>query len=140
MQPLPSAVSPLVVRTDFTDPATWRAVRLAIVAPVRDHGYEFYANVEFLDNQSYQGMTAAQLLDLARARYGHPFLVLADDLTMRSVDHPLLVIAAGGAEHGRAFRAVPTAIQGIENNLSIANMDFREFADAVGHDGIFRGF
>jgi hypothetical protein len=29
---------------------------------------------------------------------------------------------------------------GVENNLSIANMDFEEFADAVGPDGIFRGF
>jgi hypothetical protein len=29
---------------------------------------------------------------------------------------------------------------GIENNLSIANMDFEEFGNAVGKDGIFRGF
>jgi hypothetical protein len=29
---------------------------------------------------------------------------------------------------------------GIENNLSIANMDFEEFAENVDDDGIFRGF
>jgi len=28
----------------------------------------------------------------------------------------------------------------IENNLSGANMDFDEFANAVGDDGVFRGF
>ncbi|MDH6214469.1 hypothetical protein M2283_001752 [Streptomyces pseudovenezuelae] len=28
----------------------------------------------------------------------------------------------------------------IENNLSGANMDFEEFADAVDDDGVFRGF
>jgi len=28
----------------------------------------------------------------------------------------------------------------VENNLSIANMDFSEFADNVDKDGIFRGF
>jgi hypothetical protein len=28
----------------------------------------------------------------------------------------------------------------IENNLSLANMDFEEFAEAVDPDGVFRGF
>jgi hypothetical protein len=28
----------------------------------------------------------------------------------------------------------------VENNLSIANMGFEEFANAVDKDGIFRGF
>jgi hypothetical protein len=28
----------------------------------------------------------------------------------------------------------------IENNLSLANMIFDEFAMAVNHDGVFRGF
>jgi hypothetical protein len=41
---------------------------------------------------------------------------------------------------GRTFRAIPSQIQGIENNLSIANMDFYEFADWVDEDGVFRGF
>ena len=43
-------------------------------------------------------------------------------------------------EPGREFRAVPAAVQAVENNLSIANMDFAEFAGAVDEDGIFRGF
>jgi hypothetical protein len=43
-------------------------------------------------------------------------------------------------EPGRTFRAVPSAIQSIENNLSIANMDFWEFADNVDAAGVFRGF
>jgi hypothetical protein len=29
---------------------------------------------------------------------------------------------------------------GVENNLSVANMDFHEFADNVEDDGVFRGF
>jgi hypothetical protein len=28
----------------------------------------------------------------------------------------------------------------VENNLSIANMDFIDFAESVDEDGIFRGF
>ena len=41
---------------------------------------------------------------------------------------------------GRSFRATPSQIQAIQNNLSIANMGFEEFAEAVGEGGIFRGF
>jgi hypothetical protein len=41
---------------------------------------------------------------------------------------------------GSEFRAIPSMIQGIENNLSIANMDFEEFANAVDESGVFRGF
>jgi hypothetical protein len=29
---------------------------------------------------------------------------------------------------------------GVENNLSIANMDFQDFVDYVDLDGVFRGF
>jgi hypothetical protein len=54
-------------------------------------------------------------------------------------DHPLLVIDLQG-EPGREFRAIPSQIQAIENNLSIANMGFEEFAEAVDASGVFRGF
>jgi hypothetical protein len=29
---------------------------------------------------------------------------------------------------------------GVENNLSLVNMDFVEFAESVDPDGVFRGF
>ena len=43
-------------------------------------------------------------------------------------------------EPGRTFRVIPAEIWSVDNNLSIANMDFAEFADAVEPDGVFRGF
>jgi hypothetical protein len=43
-------------------------------------------------------------------------------------------------DRGRHFRAVTSHVHSIENNLSIANMDFFEFADNVEIDGVFRGF
>lgn len=64
---------------------------------------------------------------------------LADQTAMSPPDYPLLVVDLI-TEPGREFRAVPSQIQSIENNLSISNMDFAEFADSVGADGIFRGF
>ena len=41
---------------------------------------------------------------------------------------------------GRTFRVIPSEMWSVENNLSLANMDFDEFADAVDAAGIFRGF
>ena len=63
----------------------------------------------------------------------------ADRTTFEYPEHPLLVVDLLG-EPGRAFRALPEQVQSIENNLSLANMDFEDFADSVGDDGIFRGF
>jgi hypothetical protein len=44
------------------------------------------------------------------------------------------------ADRLRTFRAVLSTIQSIENNLSLANMDFEDFVNSVGKDGVFRGF
>jgi hypothetical protein len=35
---------------------------------------------------------------------------------------------------------VPAELWSVENNLSLANMDFHQFADNVAPDGVFRGF
>jgi hypothetical protein len=58
---------------------------------------------------------------------------------MTDPEHPVLVVDLY-SEPGRSFRVVPSEMWGVENNLSLANMDFEEFADAVDRDGVFRGF
>jgi hypothetical protein len=40
----------------------------------------------------------------------------------------------------RTVRVIPTELWGIENNISLGNMDFEEFEEHAGPDGIFRGF
>ena len=59
---------------------------------------------------------------------------------MTHPDHALLVLDLLEESAGGEFRAVPSAVQSIENNLSIGNMDFDDFATAAGDDGVFRGF
>lgn len=43
-------------------------------------------------------------------------------------------------EPGSTFRTSPTRIQTIQNNLSIGNMGFEDFAADVDGDGVFRHF
>jgi len=127
---------PLVVRTDFSDPETWAAIREIIAQPVDDG---FLANVEYLEDRAYGGVTAERLLEALDEGYTHSFIIVADREAMEHPDQALLVIDLD-ADRGRELRAVPGQIQSIENNLSLSNMEFEEFAEAVEDDGVFRGF
>lgn len=135
---LPNTENPLVVRTDFENEDTWKSICSAIRVPVMDGEDSLYAYVEFFEDASLRGVSKAELLERANA-YMHAFLFVVDGQTTAHADLPILVVDLQ-RERGREFRAVPSQIQAIENNLSLANMDFREFADNVDADGIFRGF
>jgi hypothetical protein len=137
MTPLPHGQVALVVRTDFSDDGVWEAIGAAILQ-LTEEG--FGAQVDFVDDATYRGVTKEQLLGLVPGGDQRPFFfMIVDEVTVRSPEHPILVVDLW-REPGREFRAVPAAVQSVENNLSIANMDFAEFADAVDDDGVFRGF
>jgi hypothetical protein len=135
MKRLPQSDRPLVLRTSFSDPVAWDEIRTEIEARVG----EFVAYVTFVDDVEYGGLTKQRILELFRGRSNDPFVVVADDVAMRTADHPLLIVDLG-SNPGNEFRAIPSTVQAIENNLSISNMDFEEFADSVDRDGVFRGF
>lgn len=137
MKPLPQTQNPLVLRTDFSSQATWETIRTEIQEPVGV--LRFRANIEFLDDPQYAGLTTTQLLELVSENYPYNFIVIVDQAAISHPEHPLLIIDLFEGS-GNEFRAIPSTIQSIENNLSIANMDFEEFAEAVDEDGIFRGF
>lgn len=137
MKQLPKTENPLVLRTDFSNDAGWRTICAEVQRPVGI--FRFRANVEFLDDIEYAGLTKEQLLKAAPENYSQTFIFIVDQMTVVHPEHPILVVDLYEGT-GNGFRAVPSQIQGIENNLSIANMDFEEFAEAVDRDGIFRGF
>jgi hypothetical protein len=131
----PVTDDPIVLRTDFSNPAAWEKICATIREPVKD----FYANVEFVDDPQFEGVTNNELLRLVPEGYLHSFLIVVDETAASQSDHPLLVVDLI-EEPGREFRAIPSQIQAIENSLSGANMGFEEFAESVDQDGVFRGF
>ncbi len=135
MKQIPKTKDALVLRADFSDQAVWETICAIIRQPVDD----FYAYVEFLDDVEYRDVTKEQLLRLVPKDYNHSFIVVVDRTAISQRDFPLLIVDLYDGS-GREFRAIPSQIQSIENNLSIANMDFEEFADSVDEDGVFRGF
>ncbi|MHA4854439.1 DUF6924 domain-containing protein [Rhodococcus sp. MSC1_016] len=134
----------LLIRTDFTDDAAWRDIAAAAMAPVPQGGdTEFAAYLTCIDNPEYDGLTVDGLVEAI----GEPppyYAFLVDAETVTNSEMPILAVYTGPDEperpRGRTFRVIPSQMWGVENNLSIANMDFESFADSVDEDGVFRGF
>jgi len=132
---LPDTTDALVLRTDFSDEDAWNTIRSLI----RDPAAEFMAYVEFVSDSRYDGLTVEQLRSLSARSSYRTFAFLVDHLAVTHPDHPLLV-ADLADEPGRTFRVIPSAMWSVENNLSLANMDFSDFAESTDNDNIFRGF
>ena len=130
---IPETAFAPALRTDFSDEHVWQLVCRAIEAPVGD----FRAYVTFVSDPTFEGITVEEVV--ARTKQGAGFVFIVDGLTLSHPEHPILVVDLG-EKPGRTFRVIPSEMWGVENNLSIANMDFEEFAENTDDDGIFRGF
>ena len=135
MKTIPETRHAAVLRTDFSDHAAWEEVCDEIRAP----SGEFRASVDCISDPAFEAVTPTEVAELVRPDSRHTFLFLVDHDTLADPEHPVLVVDLY-SDPGRTFRVVPSEIWGVENNLSLANMDFEEFADAVDRDGVFRGF
>lgn len=117
---------------------------------------DFTANVRFVEDPALANLSSHEIVCSLPADYPGYVVFVVDTESNQGNEHSLLVV--GFAPQGDAlenlerkpnqvpledigtFRAIPSTIQSIENNLSIANMDFEDFRTAVGTDGVFRGF
>jgi hypothetical protein len=127
----------LVIRTDFSDDAAWDAICAAIRKPATE--FQFKAHVKFLSDPNYDGLTPAELWPQVakRPRY-HSFFFIVDRQTLTDPDHPILVVALHDRP-GRSFRVIPSAMWDVENNLSIANVDFDDYLSSLDKNGVYRG-
>lgn len=133
LEALPKAGTP-VIRTDFTDELAWECVLAEMTAPQGD----FFANISPVDDSRFEGLVPEQAGALAAAT-GHAICLLIDGEAVTRPDHAFLVVEAVAA-NARAFRSIPEQAWSVENNLSLANMDFEDFMRAIDETGTFRGF
>ena len=132
---IPTSENALLIRTDFSDRSAWKKLTAALNEPADP----FIFTMEIVDDLANSGATVEQLMGALAEDYPHSFMVVADNVAISQPDHPLLVVDLLG-ERGRQFRAVAAEVASIDNNLSIANMGFEEFAAAVDESGVFHGF
>lgn len=134
MIPIDDDRTPLV-RTDFSDDRAWERVIEAVSQP-SVHG--FLANLSPVNDHRYDNADPVELAKEADANTNLSLLIIADSRTMNEPQMPLLCVDPIPPDG--QFRCIPAELWGVENNVSLANMDFGEFASAVEADGIFRGF
>jgi hypothetical protein len=135
MNNIPETENALVLRTDFSDDNTWKSICAAIRKPVG----KYQAQVDFVSDPAFSCLGTEQILSLIPKNSNHRFIFIVDREALSHPDHPILVVDLL-TEPGRTFRVIPAAMWGVENNLSLANMDFAEFADSTDPDGVFRDF
>ncbi|WP_371832763.1 MULTISPECIES: DUF6924 domain-containing protein [Nocardiaceae] len=133
---LPQAQS-ILVRTDFTDDAAWRALLQDAQAVHADA----QAVLTPVDDREFDGWTVDMLLDLD---VDSGYLFVADARTFADPEGPILVLNTDQAEDGdpeepTSFRVIPEQLASVENNLSIANLGFIDYVESADADGVFRG-
>jgi len=137
MKRLPRTEHALVLRTDFSDDAAWGALCANIQTP---HGL-FLASVSCVSDRDYDAASPDAIVAAAGADGEDNFrsyLFIVDRVALTPGGAVLVLDLFD--EPGLTFRVVPAQLGSVENNLSLGNMDFRDFRDAAGPDEIFRGF
>jgi hypothetical protein len=130
-------LSPLVIRTDFTDEDAWNRVVEELQEPWMENESEPY----LISEPAYDGVPAERILKAVLAALPELELpgavFIADATTMREKKHPLLAISTEWDGEPFAqdedafttqFRIRPNAAIEVSCNLGIANMDFGDFA------------
>ncbi|MBI3676751.1 MAG: hypothetical protein HY243_09060 [Proteobacteria bacterium] len=123
-----------LIRVDFTDAAAWGRVTEEVRRPTED-GY--LASVHVFDDVTLAGRDPEELARIIAREGKHAICVFADGKTITHPDHPLLCIHL---DTFASLRVIPSLLWSVENNLTLANMDFEEFTGSASDDGIFRGF
>ena len=139
VMPLPNLTNPLLLRTDFSDDAAWVSLCEAVQQP-NDEGFQ--ARVVCISDVAYDALALDDLIvppPKGDPCGHHAVAFIADARTFADAEQPILVVNLQEKPE-RTFRVIPCEMWSVENNLSIANMDYNDFADSAGVDGVFRGF
>lgn len=132
MAEIPNAGDTPLIRTDFSNETAWKDL-LRAARTRSSHGFQ--ANLQVINDAHFDGASAEQIGSAARGT-DHAVVFIADEVTMGHEDLPVLCLDTSAPE--QTFRVIPSELWSVENNLSLANMDFEEFAGAA--EGVFRGF
>ncbi|KAK1864636.1 hypothetical protein I4F81_007180 [Pyropia yezoensis] len=134
---LPRTTDPLLICTDSSAPPKWNT----ILTRIRARG-EVYP----LQAPEYEGIAVDALLAANKKYKKHPFVVIADEESMKSADRAVLVVwaekggKAGDPERGDSFRCAPAAVPAVEKKLEEEGKKaWAALAEGVGGDGIYRG-
>lgn len=146
----------LIIRTDYNDEAAWQAVVADLMQPWGENS-ELEAHVHLIDDPVWAEVTPDGVLTAVRRDENLSVVFVADRVTMQSAHCALLACNVWDEDEDldpmyyqelidapppREFRTAPAAVHDVHANLSIANVDFEEFAEEASADpeGVLRLF
>lgn len=137
MPPLiPKGDGAVLIRVDSSDAAAWRA---CVDAVLQENAEGFRANLTVVEDPAWAG---ASVQDVVAAHAGDTERVVAFVFDAAAVHdkkrRALLCIDLSGKKP-RTMRVLYTEVWSVENNLSLGNMEWRDFAVAL-KGGVFEGF
>jgi hypothetical protein len=115
--------------------ARWEAA----VAVTRSPPPPFLAQIEFVARPEFAGKTVDEVLALLPKDYPYTFVFIADERALTEPGFPCYCVDLKDEQRPR-FRLEARQIASVENNLTLANMIFAEFAVTAKETGVFRGF
>jgi Domain of unknown function (DUF6924) len=124
-----------LIRTDFTNEKAWQEV---VDATERAWEDGFRPLVSIINDVQFDGLSVNQLAELGAGGGTHSILLVADSTTMHHPERPVLCFDLMSSK--KPFRVILPELWAVENNLSLANLEYDDFAGSVDADGIFRGF
>lgn len=127
------ARDPLLIRTTASHDDAWTSL-VEFLSVGDEFGFRPY--VTFVEDEEWFGKTDADVAHILRRGHG-AIAFVADDVTLTEGERPVLVLDL--AEGREPFRCVASELWAIENNLSIANMDWKDFTRDLAPDGVYRG-
>ena len=133
---LPAGDAALLIRTDFTDTAAWLAV---VDAATRENSDGFVANLSVVDDAAWAG---ASVHDVVSAHAGDKVRTVAfifDAAAASDKQLRALLCINLASKKARTFRVLPAQVWSVENNLTLGNLEWRDFASAL-KGGVFTGF
>ena len=138
---LPSGQAALLVRTSFDDEAAWASLLERVTTPSPDG---FLADVETVDAPGYRDLPARRLRELLPEGAYVTFFFVADSTTLTDPQQPLLVVPVPQAQSPfldepprEPFRVAAGSLWSVENNLSLSNCDWGDFAEQT-EGGVYR--
>lgn len=132
--PAPDFDCCLLVRTDYSDDRAWQLVNDAIQTPSEEG---FTAGVTIIENPDWEGIDTARLIAALPETYRHPLLIVSDASTQSGSGFPLLVTEVKHQPR-RSMRVAAGSLWAVENNISIANLNWEDYANNISPDGIYR--
>jgi hypothetical protein len=127
----------LLIRADFINHAAWHALCDLVQQPNPSGGFQ--ALFVCVDDPKLAEIDIDAPARQAKAELDCGAIFIADAEAIGGADHAVLCVDCVDSP-GASFRVIPAEIWGPETNLRLSNMDYAEFANAAGPNGVFRGF